>query len=97
MTRLSGNRGGVLKVLLIIFGVIFLCVVLGGIYAAMHWKSWAADFANVAAQELIKESGLPADQRQQILAEIKQFGDDFKTGKITTEEVTSETCSDATR
>jgi hypothetical protein len=23
----------------------------------MKWKSWAADFANVAAQELIKESG----------------------------------------
>jgi len=87
MTRLSGNRGGVLKVLLIIFGVIFLCVILGGIYVAMKWKSWAADFANVAAQELIKESGLPADQRQQILAEIKQFGDDFKTGKISTEEL----------
>jgi hypothetical protein len=87
MTRLSGNRGGVVKVLLIIFGVLFLCVVIGGIYVAMHMKEWAADFANLAAQEIIKESGLPDDQRTAILAEIKQLGDDYKSGKISTEEL----------
>lgn len=85
MSRIGNNRGGILKVLLIIFGVIFLCMIVGGIYVAMHWKGWAADFANVAAQGMIKDSGLPADQRESILAEVKQLGDDFKNGKITTE------------
>jgi tellurite resistance protein len=88
MKRFSGNRGGILKVLLIIFGVIFVCIVLGAIYVGMHWKQWTADFANVAAQELIKDAGLPDDQRERILADIKQLGDDFKTGKITTEQLT---------
>src|SRR5262245_35453683 len=88
MTRLSGNRGGVVKVLLIIFGVLFLCVVIGGIYIAMHMKEWAADFAKLAAQELIKESGLPEDQRTAILGEIQQLADDYKSGKISTEELT---------
>jgi len=87
MKRFSGNRGGILKVLLIIFGVLFLCVVLGAVYVAMHWKQWTADFANVAAQELIRDSGLPDDQREKILADIRQLGDDFKTGKISTEEL----------
>ena len=87
MNRFSGNRGGVLKVLLIIFGLIFLCVVVTGIYAAMKWKSWAADFANIAAQEVVKDSGLPDGQKSEILAEIKQLGEDFKSGKISTEEL----------
>ena len=87
MSRFSGNRGGILKILLIIFGVIVLCVVIGGIYVAMHLKEWAADFANVAATEIIKESGLPADQRDLILADIKQLGEDFKSGKISTEQL----------
>ncbi len=88
MTRMSGNRGGVVKVLLIIFGVLFLCVVIGGIYIAMHMKEWAADFAKLAAQEFVKESGLPEDQRTAILGEIQQLADDYKSGKISTEELT---------
>jgi len=87
MARLSGNRGAVVKVLLIIFGVVFLCVVLGGIYIAIHMKEWAADYAKLAAQEVIKDSGLPDDQRKAILAEIQQLADDYKTGKISTQEL----------
>jgi hypothetical protein len=87
MSRFSGNRGGVMKVLLIIFGVLFLCVIIGAVYVAMHFKEWAADFAYVAAQEIVKESGLPDDQRTAILGEIKQLSDDYKSGKVSTEEL----------
>lgn len=87
MTRFSGNRGGILKVLLIIFGILFLCVVIGGIYVAMHLKEWAVDIANLAAQEVVNDSGLPDDQRSAILAEIRQLGDDYKAGKVSTEEL----------
>jgi hypothetical protein len=87
MTRLRGSRGGILRVLLIIFGVLFLCVVIIGVYVGLHWKQWTADFANVAAQEMVKESGLPDDQKEEILSEIRHLGDDFKTGKISTEEL----------
>jgi hypothetical protein len=87
MSRLSGNRGGILKVLLIIFGVLILCVVIGGVYVAMHFKEWAANAANAVAQGIISESGLPDDQKAIILTEIKQLGDDYKNGKISTEQL----------
>ena len=87
MNRFSGSRGGILKVLLIIFGVIFLCIAVIAAYAALHWKQWAADIANVATREVVKESGLPDDQKQVILSEIEQLGNDFKAGKISTEEL----------
>lgn len=87
MSRPGGNRGGIVKILLIIFGVIFLCMIIGAIYVGMHWKSWTAEFANVAVQGVLKDSGLPPDQQQSILTEVKQLGDDFKTGKISTEQI----------
>jgi hypothetical protein len=87
VARNRGNRGGVLKVLLIILGVIFLLCVAAGIYVATHWKGWVADVANVAATEMVKESGLPKDQRESILTEIRQLGDDFRSGKISTEKL----------
>jgi hypothetical protein len=87
MNRFSGNRGGILKVLLIIFGVLFVCVIGIGIYVATHWKAWTADVANMAVQQIVNESGLPEDQKQSILTDIKHLGDDFKSGKITTEQM----------
>ena len=87
MTRFSGNRGGVLKVLLIIFGVLFLCVVIGGIYVAMHLKEWAADFANLAAQQIVKESGLPDDQTTRSSARSNNSAMISRAGKVSTEEL----------
>jgi hypothetical protein len=87
MNRFTGNRGGVLKVLLIIFGVLFAIVLAVGIYVATHWKGWTADIANAAAQEIVRESGLPEDQKQSILSDIRKLGDDFKTGKVSMEQL----------
>jgi hypothetical protein len=87
MRRNRGNRGGALKVILIILGVIFVCLVLAGIYVGTHWKGWVANAANTATQQVLKDSGLPQDQRDTITAEIRQLGDDFKSGKVTTEEL----------
>ena len=87
MSRNRGNRGGALKVILIILGVIFVCLVIAGIYVGTHWKGWVANAANAATQQIVNDSGLPQDQRNAIVAEIKQLGDDFQSGRITTEEL----------
>lgn len=87
MSKRGGSRGGVVKILLIIFGVLFLCMIIGAVYVGLHWKSWTAEVANVAVQGVLKESGLPSDQQESILVEVRQLGDDFKTGKITTEQI----------
>jgi len=97
MSRVSGNRGGILKVLLIIFGVLFLCVVIVGIYVAMHFKEWTVDLANLAAEQIVQDSGLPDDQKTSILSDIKQLGEDYKSGKVSTEELArvAQTISDS--
>ena len=87
MWKNRGNRGGVVKVLLIILGAIVLCMVIAGIYVGTHWKGWVATAANAATQQIVNDSGLPQDQRDSIIADIRQLGDDFKSGKISTEEL----------
>ncbi len=87
MTRFSGNRGGILKVLLIIFGVIFLCVVIGGIYVAMNLKNGLRILQMSPHRNSSKSPDFRMTRGNTILAEIKQLGDDFKTGKVTTEEL----------
>jgi hypothetical protein len=83
----SGNRGGATKVILIILGVLVFCVALAVIFVAMNWKTWAASAANAATENMVKESGLPDDQKNEILAEIRDLGDNFKSGKITTQQM----------
>lgn len=87
MNRFKGNRGGVLKILLIVFGVIFICVLSVGLYLAWNWRSYAVGFTNLAAEGIIKESGLPEDQKQTILSDIKNLGEDFKSGRISMQEM----------
>jgi len=87
MKKMPLNRGSVLKIVLIVLGAIGLLAVIAGIYVATHWKGWAATIAYQASQGLVKESGLPDDQRETILAEVRQLGDDYKSGKINNEDM----------
>ena len=87
MNRVGRNRGGILKVLLIVFGVIFLCLAVATVYIGLHWKEWVAGAANVAARRAVAESGLTSEQKDSILTEIEQLGNDFKEGKVGTEDL----------
>jgi len=87
MNRIRRDRGGVLKVLLIIVGVLLLVCVLIGIYVATHWKGWAADAANAAAQAMVNETEFPQDQKNTILAEIRRVGSDFREGRMSVQEM----------
>jgi hypothetical protein len=87
MSRNPGNRGGALKIILIILGAIFVLLLACGIYVGTHWKGWAASAASMATQQLVRDSGLPEDQQTSILADIRKLGDDFQTGKISTQEM----------
>ena len=87
ISRSGRERGGILRILLIILGALFVIVIGIGIYIAMNWKGWTADFANMAVAEMIKETGLPQDQQNTILAEVDRLGDDFRNGRIGVEEI----------
>jgi hypothetical protein len=90
MTRsaLTSHRpGSLLTGCLVVIVVILLALIAGGIYVALHWKGWTADLTLTAATAIVQESGLPQDQRDQILAEVRKLGNDFKDGKITTDQL----------
>jgi hypothetical protein len=85
--RNRNERGGVLKIVLIILGVVLAICLVVGIYVATHWKGWVANAANRAAESILRDSGLPDDQRNSITADIRRLGDDFESGRITTQQL----------
>ncbi len=80
-------RGGIPKGCLIALAVFLLLVVGVVIFVAVSWKGWAASMATAVTEQVVKESGLPQDQKDQILADVKKLGDDFKAGRISTEDL----------
>jgi hypothetical protein len=56
--------------------------VIGGIFAARHWRGWAFDATRQGVVAALEHSGLTDEQRSAILAEVDALGDRFKSGDI---------------
>src|SRR5947207_2743961 len=80
--RARERRAGVMVGCLVVVGVVVVILVIAAIYAGMHWRGWAASGVSVVTEKVVAESGLPKDQKDQILAEVHGLGEDFKAGKI---------------
>src|SRR5262245_8219115 len=72
---------------LAVLGIVVVLLLIGGIYVAYNWKGWAATGIVAVTERGITKFGLPQDQKDQVLAQVRQLGDDFKSGKITTEQL----------
>ena len=67
---------------------VILAVVAGlGVWVAMNWKNLAADFGKQIAADAVAKSSLPAEDKARILNRINQLADDFKAGKVSTEQL----------
>lgn len=85
---MSRSRRGSFKTgCLIAVGVVLVLLVGGGIFVATQWKGWAAAGITAMAEAMTQQSDLPQDQKDKVLASIKGVADDFKSGKITTEQL----------
>lgn len=58
-----------------------------GIWVAMNWKDWAADFGKQVAADAVSKSSLPAEDKARVLQRINQLADDFKAGKVSTQQL----------
>ncbi len=58
-----------------------------GIWVAMNWKDWAADFGKQVAADAVSKSLLPAEDKARVLKRINQLADDFKVGKVSTQQL----------
>lgn len=84
----SGFRRGSFKTgCLIAVGVVLVLLIGGGIFVATQWKGWAAAGITAMAEGITQQSDLPQDQKDKVLTSIKGVADDFKAGKITTEQL----------
>lgn len=92
MTRRSvlgsepARRGSALKGCLIAAFIILLILIGGTIYIVNNWKSWTGGFMRKAAEQMVQESELPADQKSRILAQVDLITRDWEAERITSEE-----------
>jgi len=71
-----------------IFAVILVCIGLAGVYwAIQNARGIAANMVTPAIQQVVSQMEIPAAQKTQISARIKELGEDFKTEKIGVKEL----------
>ena len=64
-----------------------MVVVVVGAWIAMNWKTVVADGAKKVAADAVAKSKLSADDKDRVLKRINQLADDFKGGKVSTEQL----------
>ena len=72
---------GCLTVLLVVVGISV------GLWVQQNWKGLAADAAKMVAQQAVQEAEMPAADKQRVLDRLNRLADDFKSGKISTEQM----------
>jgi len=87
MTTGGMRRGSFKTGCLIAVGIVLALLVGGGIFVATQWKNWAAAGINAMAEAMTQQSDLPQEQKDRIRASIKGVAEDFKAGKISTEQL----------
>ena len=82
----AGRRGGWQTGCLIALAVVAILVVAAVVTAFLTWKRFLALGINTATEKIVATSGLPQDQKDRILTKVHGLTDDFKSGKITSQQ-----------
>jgi len=81
------ERGGIVAGCLIALGVLLLIGIIGGIWLSQNWRWVVANPFRAALVQGIEESRIPEDQQKQMIAEIDQLTEDFKSGKLSMQQL----------
>lgn len=87
MSHTPTRRGGVFAGCLVVLAIVIAIIAGIAIYVGLHWKGWAADVMQQATTAIVNESGLPQDQKSQILSDVQKLGNDFKDGKVSLDQM----------
>lgn len=63
-------------------GVLLLIAAGLGVWIFLNWKQMASDFTKQVAADAVAKSSLPAEDKARVLKRINQLADDFKTEKV---------------
>lgn len=80
------RRGGVLAGCLIALAIVGVLVIAGGVFVAMNWRTWAGDGVNTLVEQGVSQSSLPESEKQEVMAVVSNFTNDFKAKKVSLEE-----------
>jgi hypothetical protein len=67
--------------------VILICVTVW--YVVANFKNFASDLATTAITQTVQNAQIPQDQKQRIIARVRQLNTDFKDGRVTLDQVTA--------
>lgn len=67
---------------LIVFLVMSVLALIAGYVVYRNWRGWTADVASRIARDGIDQSQLPAQEKQEVLAQIDRITDAFRTNKM---------------
>ena len=88
----KGSGGNCLMTCLIVAGVLFVLLLIGGgitaWYVSQNWKGWVADAATTALEQAIDEAdGLNDGQKTELKQQVKRLGDAFTDGTLPLEKL----------
>lgn len=78
---------GCLKGCLIAAAVLLVLALLLAWWVSANWRSWGSDFAKMATDQMIEESGLPEAEKAELKAEVKRLTDGFADGSLSLEQL----------
>lgn len=81
------RTGGALVGCLVALAILLIIIVIGAVYVGLHWKGWTAAAMQQVSTKLVQDSGLPQDQRDQIIAEVQKLTDGFQAGTVSLQQM----------
>jgi hypothetical protein len=84
---IARRRGGILKGCLIAVTIAVVLLIIGGVIVAMNFKKWASSAVVMGLEAAVNVAEIPAAEKPEIVAIIKQVQTDYLNGDITLEEI----------
>jgi hypothetical protein len=78
---------GCLKGCLIAFVVVVILAVIAGVLIWQNWKSMAASVGVAAVQQMMDASGLPAEEKAEVMEQVNRVGTALREGDLTMEQL----------
>lgn len=85
----SGRRGNAMKGCLIALGIVLVLAIGAGVWVWMNWKGLMADATKAVARDAVQQSQMPPAEKQRVIARIDTLADDFKSGKVSSDQMTN--------
>ena len=83
----KSTAAGCLKGCLIVFGVVFVVLLLLTWWVSRNWQRWAADMGADVLNEVVDQSEMPDEEKAEVKVEITRLADAFGEGQISGEQL----------